>query len=224
MVRADLRGKVTRIEDLKGRVLGIHSNSLSTRTTSHQLAELLIRSRGLKPDDVRYVAAGQSWETQSAAFISKSVDASMCDEPFGTRLAEENLAFPLFGTGNPEDARQLPGAGFLRATLFGRRDRVDAQPALAERMVKVVLRALAWIAARGPEQIADTLGMTGLDRKSFVDAYRKYPRQYSRDGRFSRAQLQDTEVFFRATTPDNPAAAALSLSSMIVDRWAASKP
>ena len=103
------------------------------------------------PEDVRFVAAGQSWDTQSAAFISRAVDASMCDEPFGTRLAEERLAFQLFSTGKPADAQRTPGAGFLRATLIARPELVAQRSGAAEHMVRVVQRSLAEIAkhARG---------------------------------------------------------------------------
>jgi ABC-type nitrate/sulfonate/bicarbonate transport system substrate-binding protein len=224
MVRADLRGRVRRIEDLKGRVIGIHSNSLATKTTSHQVADLVLRGHGLSPADVSYIAAGQNWESQSSAFIGKAVDASMCDEPFGTRLASEKLAFQLFSTGDPANAKKTPGAGFLRAALIARRDRVDANPVPAERMVKVVKRALEWMDGHKPEEIADVLAMTSVERRSFIDVSRKYPRQYSRDARFSKAQLRDTEIFFRASDPDNPEARRYAIDAMIVDQWAGTKP
>ena len=224
MVRADLAGSIKSVADLKGRVIGIHSNSLSTKTTSHLLADLVLRTHNVAPDSVRYIAAGQSWETQSAAFISKTVDASMCDEPFGTRLAEERLAFQLFSTGNPADARTTPGAGFLRATLIARADLVSARAGLAERMVKVVQRALAELARRTPEQIADVLELPAAERKAFVAVFRKYPRQYSTDGKFSTAQLRDTEAFFRASTAGDAAAQRFAVDSMLVDRWAGRKP
>lgn len=224
MVRNDLRDKIKRVADLKGRVIGIHSNSLATKTTSHQVMDLLLRTHGMSPTDVSYVAVGQSWETQSSAFIGMTVDASMCDEPFGTRLAEEKLAFQMYSTGNPADAASTPGAGFLRAALIARRDSVAADPSLAERMVRVVRRSLVWMAARRPEEIADALEMAGAERVSFLLVYRKYPRQYSMDGKFSRAQLRDTEIFFRAIDPDNPAARRFAIDSMIVDRWAGGKP
>ena len=224
MVRADLAGSIKSVADLKGRVIGIHSNSLSTKTTSHLLADLVLRTYNVAPDSVRYIAAGQSWETQSAAFISKTVDASMCDEPFGTRLAEERLASQLFSTGNPADARTTPGAGFLRATLIARSDLVTARAGLAERMVKVVQRALAELARRTPDQIADVLELAGAERKAFVTVFRKYPRQYSADGKFSAAQLRDTEIFFRASTAGDAAAQRFAVDAMLVDRWAGRKP
>jgi NitT/TauT family transport system substrate-binding protein len=224
MVRADLRNTIRRIEDLKGRTIGIHSNSLATKTTSHLLLDLVLRSRGIAAAEVNFIAAGQNWETQSSAFISRTVDASMCDEPFGTRLAAEKLAFELYSTGNADDAAKTPGAGFLRAALIARRDRVEARTDVAERMVRVVRRSLGWIAEQGPVKVADALALRDAERQSFLDVCRKYPRQYSREGAFSSAQLRETQVFFRAIDPANVAAQRYEIDSMIVDRWSGRKP
>ena len=223
MVRADLREKIRRVSDLKGRVIGIFSNTMVTKTTSHLIADLLLRTNGLSPADVNYVATGESWETQSSAFIARTVDASMCDEPFGTRLANEKLAFALYSTGNPADARATPGAGFLRAALMARRDVALANPGLSERTVAVIRRSLAWMAGHTPEETADQLGLAGTERDAFMQVARKYPRQYSTDGRFSRAQLRETETFTRATDPDNAALRAYSIDNMILSQWAGTK-
>jgi NitT/TauT family transport system substrate-binding protein len=225
MVRNSLRGTVRRVTDLKGRTIGNHSSALSTKTTGDQITELVLSSRGIAVDSVRMNSAGQNWETQSAALVSGSVDAIMTDEPFATRMASEKIAFPIYSTGNPADAKRTPGAGFLRAALIGRRDRVDANPAAAERMVKVIRRTLEWMATHTPEQMADALELkAGEERASFLTVARKYPRQYSRDAKFSAAQLRDTEVFFRASTAEDAAAQKFAVDSMIIDRWAGRKP
>jgi NitT/TauT family transport system substrate-binding protein len=225
MVRIGLRGAVKRVADLKGRVIGVHSNSLTVKTTSDLAAELVLSSHGVALESVRFTSVGQNWETESSALVSSSVDAIMTDEPFATRMASEKIAFQLYSTGNPADARRTPGAGFLRATLIGRTDRIDADPATAERMVKVIRRVLGWMATHTPEQMANALELkTGEERASFLTVARKYPRQYSRDAKFSAAQLRDTEVFFRASTSDDATAQKFAVDGMIFDRWAGRKP
>ena len=108
--------------------------------------------------------------------------------------------------------------------LHGLRDRVEANPAGAERMVRVLQKALRWMATHTPEQIVDQLALTGETRTAMLTVLRKNSRQYSRDGRFSAAQLSETETFFRASNPDNPAAQRLAIDSMVLDRWAGRKP
>ena len=224
VVRADLRGSVRTVRDLAGRTLGVHSNSLQTRTTSHQLADYLLRRQGVDVARVKFIAAGQSWETQSAALLSRSVDASLCDEPFATRLEAEGLAFKIFSTGNPADAAAHPGTGFLRAVLVALADRVEAAPDRAERAVRLVQQSMRWIAARTPEQMAEALGMQGAEREALIAVARAYPRQYSADGRFSTRQLVETEAFFRASNPDLPDQAGVRIADMVLDRWAGRRP
>jgi NitT/TauT family transport system substrate-binding protein len=224
VVRQDLRSRVKRIEDLKGLRIGIFSSTLATKTTSHQLAEVVLKGRGIAPSEVSLIAAGQSWDTQSSAFLSRAIDASMCDEPFATRLTAEKLAFPLFATGNPADAKQIPGAGFLRAALYAPRTRVEADPQLAERMVRIVTKTLAWMASQPSERVADALEMADSERSAYLTVAKMYPRQYSTDGKFSTAQLRETEIFFRASNSENPDAQRYPINSMVMTRWSGSKP
>lgn len=219
VVRADLRNRVRKIGDLAGRTLGVHSNSLQVRTTSHQLADYLLQLHGVDLGSIKFLAAGQSWETLSAMLVSRAVDATMCDEPFATRLVNEGLAFRLFSTGNPEDVRTAPGTGFLRAVLVAPRSTVSATPERCERMVRTVQRTLAWMAANSPPAMADVLGMKDAEREAFLTVARLYPRQYSRDGRFPAAQIAETTIFFRASNADLPAAAGVRVADMLVDRW-----
>lgn len=224
MVRSGLKGKVRSPRDLAGLAIGLHANSLKNKTTAHQLMELLLHGEGVGGDKVRFVAQGSDWSSVSSAYRSGAVDAGLTDEPFATRLAAEGLAYPIFNTTERNAQRRLAGAGFLRVALHGLRDRIEAQPLGAERMVRTMQRALRWMATHTPEQIVDQLALAGEARQAMLTVLRKNPRQYSRDGRFSTAQLRDTEVFFRAGNPDNAAALALSIDSMVIDRWAGRKP
>ena len=64
MVRASLKDKVKRIADLKGLVIGVNTSTKNSKTTSQQLAELLLKSGGVTLDQVRIVRAGQNWEEE----------------------------------------------------------------------------------------------------------------------------------------------------------------
>jgi len=224
MVRRGLKGKVRSPRDLAGHSIGIHANSLKNKTTAHQLMELLLHGHGVGSDKVRFVAQGSDWSSVSSAYRSGAIDAGLVDEPFATRLVAENLAYPIFNSTNRDDQRRFAGAGFLRVALHGMRDRIEAQPLGAERMVRTMQQALRWIATHTPEQIVDQLALAGEARESMLTVLRKNPRQYSRDGRFSAVQLRETEIFFRASNPDNAAAQRLAIDSMIIDRWVGRKP
>jgi NitT/TauT family transport system substrate-binding protein len=224
MVRSDLREKVKSISDLKGRVLGVNTSSLTSKTTSQQLMELVLRSAGVSPWQVRIIPAGQSWNEQSSMLLSGMVDAIMGDEPFATRLLSDGKVFFLMNLGDPQTARSIPGGGFLHAVLSTRSDLIQSEPRKAEIMVKILQRTLRWVAAHTPEQIAEKLQITDTEEKKFlIAALKKYPRIYSPDGRFSTKQLNETERFFHQTSGTDPKARSLVLEKMVMDRWAGRK-
>ena len=221
MVRADLQGQIKRIADLKGRVIGVNSSSMSSKTTSQQLVELLLRSDNVALDTVRIIQAGQSWEQQSAILLSGTADAVMGDEPFASRLLSMKKVFFLVNLAEPTTAERIPGAGFLHAALTTRPDVLQENPRKVEKMVSVLRRTLQWITTHTPEQIVAALDIKKREeRESLLKSLRKYHRVYSPDGRLSTKQLHETETFFRAVEHDNPAAQKLTVESMVVDKWA----
>ena len=225
LVRQGLQGKVKTVADLKGHVVGVHSNSLSSKTNSHQLLELILRRSGVTPDDVRVVSVGQRWQSEEAMLSSASADAIMGDEPHASRLIAAKTAFSLMHLGEPGVADTLPGGGFLRGSLVGRSDLIDVEAKKYETMVRIMRRTLHWIASHSPAEIVEQAGITDPEEKRYLlGILKKYPRQYSPDGMFSTRQLRETEVFFRESQANNPAARALSVESMVVDRFAGRKP
>jgi NitT/TauT family transport system substrate-binding protein len=221
VVRRELAASVRTVAALRGRTVGVHSGSLAAKTTSHLLSELVLRSAGVMPDEVRFVAVGQNWETQASAFQAGTVDAIMGDEAFSDRLIDELGAVAILNLSDPAQAAGVPGAGFLRGTLFTREDLASQDPKLVESVVRVFRAALAWVRANAPERVAELIGTApGTERQHLARLLRDNPRMYTPDARFSTRQLRDTEVFFRASTPGNAAAQALAVDSMVQDRWA----
>lgn len=221
-VRAELKEQVRRPRDLAGRRVGVTTSSRAARTTSHQVAELVLKGDGVPPDQIRLVAIGQSWEDQSASLKSGTIDAILGFEPFPTRLRDAGLAYFLFNLANPADAARIPGAGFLLAGLVTRAEVLRQSPRRVERLVAVVRRTLRWMAAHTPEEIVAALEIADEEaRAALLKALRQYPRLYSPDGRFSARQIRETDVFFRAV---GQAERPLVFGAMIDARWAGQKP
>jgi NitT/TauT family transport system substrate-binding protein len=221
MVRIGLKGQVKRVADLRGKVIGVNTSTTNSKTTSQQLAELLLKSDGVDLDMVRIVPAGQSWVEQSSLMISGTADAVMGDEPFASRLAADRKVFFLANLADPATTRKIPGANFLHATLTTRGDMIRDAPQKVDKMVRMMVKSLTWIAKHTPEEVVEKLKITDPDeRSSLLLALRKYPRAYSRDGRFSTSQLKETEVFFHKTIEGNAKAQSLQVESIINDTWA----
>lgn len=221
MVRSGLQDKVRRIADLKGKVIGVNTGTKTSKTTSQQLGELLLKSAGVPVDAVRIVPAGQSWVEQSSLMITGAADAVVGDEPFASRLQEDGKVFFLAHLAQPGTVKGIQGVNFLHAALETRPDVIASDPAKVAKMVRMVKKSLAWIASHTPEQVVDVLGVKDAEeRSSLILALRNYPKAFSRDGKFSTAQLRETDVFFQSSLENGAPGQGLSIESMLVDRWA----
>lgn len=225
VVRQDLHNQVRGIRDLKGLTIGTHSDSLLAKTTGDVMTRLVLEKSGVPVDQVRVTSAGQNWELQSAALLSRSVDALMTDEPLASRLISEKLAYPIYSTANPSDARSTPGAGFLRGTLIGRRDKVEADPDTTDRVIRMIRAVLLRMHASRAEDIAGWMDLPeGPSRNAFIAVWEKYPAQYSVDGKFSSHQLRETEIFLRSSESDNKDLQNRHLDDIVDDHWVGRKP
>ncbi len=222
LVRSGLKGQVKQVRDLAGRVIGVNTSSLSSKTTSQQLAELLVKNAGLSVHQVRMIAAGQTWDEQSAVILTGTADAILGDEPFASRLRDGGHAFFLVNLANPADSAKIPGAGFLHAAVETRSDVISQSPQRVEKMVATIRRTLHWMASHTPEQIVAKLDVEdGEMRRSLLQSLRQYPRLYSRDAKFSAHQSRETDLFFAATEGSGK---KVTLGAMTDDRWAGTKP
>jgi NitT/TauT family transport system substrate-binding protein len=220
MVRSSLKHEIRKIADLKGRVIGVNTSTNNSKTTSQQLAELLLKSGGVTLDQVRIVPAGQNWESQSSLMLSGAADAIMGDEPFATRLLAMNKVYILANLAEPETVRRIPGSYFLHAALETRKDVIEQAPNKVEKMTRMLRNTLQWIASHTPEEMVQKLELTDTDeRAALLQALNKNHHAYSKDGSFSTHQLEETEKFFHSASEGNSTARALQLEDMVDDRW-----
>lgn len=221
--RSHLKGIVKRPRDLAGRIVGVTSSTLAAKTTSHQVAELLLRGDGMEPSQMRLTAIGQNWEEVQAAVRGGFVDAFVLFEPFPSRLIDAGLVYPILSLGDAEGGAGIPGAGFLLAGLVTRREVIERFPDKVGKVVAMLRRTLAWIAAHSTDEIVAALKIDDDDKQAALrKALRRYPRLYSPDARFSARQIAETERFFSATQEGG--AAPVNLDRMVESRWAGVKP
>lgn len=224
LVRQGLKNEVKNIRDLKGRTIGLHSNSTANKSTSQQVLELMFRRGGVPQGSYRVIGIGRRWESESLMLKSGAVDAVIGDEPHATHMVTNKIAFPLVHLGDPAMARQYAGAGFLRGALIGRTDKLEKDTAKAETMIRIIKRTLAWIATHTPQEFASALEINDPDeREKLIAVLKKYPRQYSKDGAFSNKQLRETEIFFIDSQAGNAEAEHFRIDTMIDSRWAGTK-
>lgn len=221
LVRADLKSKVRRVADLRGRVIGTTISTTKSKSTSQQTVEFVLRRAGVRPDQINFVPAGQSLEDELAALESGAVDAVMAFEPFASRIVEAGKAHVLLDLYDLKACRQAMGGLFLHSQLATRADVVRTAPDKVARMVRVLNRTLTWIAGHSAEDIVASLAPPDPEsRAALLKTLRHHKAIFSPDGVFSREQIRVAERFFRENNAADPAAAAFSFDSLVEPRWA----
>jgi NitT/TauT family transport system substrate-binding protein len=222
LVRSGLKGKVRKIADLKGRVIGGKGHVPGGRSTSQLFTEYVLGLSGVTPAMANFVSVGQAYDSQHAALASGTVDAIMGDEPFATRLVKEKVAFALADYHDLNDTRKLLGGLFLNGHVATREDFIVSHPAVVEKMVKTLKRTLIWIDRHTAVEMTDALGFKDpAERTALLDVLKVRKNIYSPDGRISEEQVASVDRFFHAMETSD-AARAFSMKSLINARWAGS--
>lgn len=223
MVRTDLRGKIRTLADLRGRSVGVPVDSTNSKTYLQSMSEIVLSSGSVKPDEVRWVGTGQNIDGLIGALAGNVVDAVFCEEPFSSALVRRGIGVRLADLRNEKLAASVPGAGHLRAMIATRPSLVQQDPERVALMVQMVRRSLAWMNEQKPETIVARLRVADdSDRADRIAALKNATSMFPRDTRFSRAQIEATRDFLRASA--DPAADAFDPARLVNDTWAGSRP
>lgn len=224
MVRTDLRTRVRKLADLRGKTIGTHSNSKAGKSTGRQVPEYLLLRVRIPLDQVNFVSAGQSYEEHAAALSGGSVDAVVAEEPAATQLEDAGIAFRLVDLHDPASARTHLGGQFIYTQVCADVRTLAAHPDKARRLVQALRATLAWIRSHSTEDMARQLMPQDAARQALLARALAHVKPvYSANGRFSVEQLHTTQDFFRTVSADKPGALQLELSSLVDDRWVAPK-
>lgn len=221
LVGSSLKGKIKKIADLKGHVIGVKGHTKSGRSTTQMFTEYILTKNGVAVDSVNFVPSGQSYDDQFSALSSGAVDAIMADEPFASRMVQSGDAFFLADFHDTKVVKGLLGGLFLNAQMATREDMISNHSEQVEKMVKILKRTLVWINQHSPQQIANAFNFTNsAEQEALIATLTKYKTMYSPDGVFSTAQIHTTEQFFHEVSKNSPAASALQFNSFIDSKWA----
>jgi NitT/TauT family transport system substrate-binding protein len=183
------------------------------------MAEIVLQAHGVGSQQVRWLPTGQNWESASGAFISQAADALFCEQPFPNRLLREGLGVTLLDLSDKRTHAGLAGVNALRSVVATARmllGQPDGQRK-ADLMVRMMQRTLVWLRAATPQAVAKQANMRSRQEQlDITDLLTKTPLIYSADARFNMRQVQDTDVFLRATQSDTVLGPA---TNHIDSRW-----
>jgi NitT/TauT family transport system substrate-binding protein len=220
LLRADLKGQVRTIAQLKGRRIGTPVGTSTQRTMGQTIAEHLLIRAGLKPGEVQFIPAGLNRESQNAALSSATVDAIMADEPFASELVAQGVAVILADMYPPKQSSKLLGGSIVRAALATREQVFAQHPDTVKRTMRMFDRALQWIARHTAQETAEKLasqpGFIDQQRKALIDILQRSQGMYPNHISWDSQAVAATEHFFHINAT-NPAEARLSFADFIRD-------
>ena len=141
---------VKTLAQLRGKVAGVSSAGSPSQFYLNQL----LRSAGVAPEEVSIAGIGQG-ATAAAAVERGQVDAAVL---FGSSITVLAARRPdlivLADTRTPEGLRTVFGVDdYPASSLLARGEWLRANPDVARRMSRAVLRSLKWIGEHSPEEI-----------------------------------------------------------------------
>lgn len=212
VVHRSLRGQVRTLADIKGRTLGVSVGLTGARTYRQTVAERLLLSHGVRPDQVRWGGTAQN-------IAGQVVDVVFCEEPFPGALVRRNLGYVLADLRDAKLAALVPGVRHLRTCIATTDTLLRQDPASAQRMVEMLRRTLAWMHKNTPEAIINRLDIAdAAERRDRVATLVRSPPMFPPGVHFSRAQRQ----FLRAG--GDTAVAEFDMKTVVYDAWAGSRP
>jgi NitT/TauT family transport system substrate-binding protein len=197
LVNKTLKKKVKKISDLRGLKIGVNASSITSKTTSQQILDVLLKQNGINQTDVKIVPVSQKWDSQNYLLKFGFIDAILCDEPSASRHLEEDKLFSLFDISNPKDEQLIKGANFLHSTLITRSDLIKDHPEVVNIMVSMLKKSLEYITTHNNDEIAQVLS-NDKDvqfKKILTSILNKHKNLYSKDGNFIDQSLAETKIF-----------------------------
>ena len=220
MVRQDLRKRIRKIADLRGRSIGTHSGSKQGKSTARQIAEYLLMRNGVDSDEVNFLNAGQNLADYGAAVRSRVVDAIVVNEPAATLLEKHRLAWRLADLHDPLVAKQQVGGRFLYTQLATSEETLRSQPEKVRLLTEALRVTLRWMAAHSAGEIMARLHWPDKEENQAMEKFLAAHKDiYSPDGSFSEEAMRNSEAFFHAVSGDEPAAVRLRYAEFIDSRW-----
>ncbi|MGA3186816.1 MAG: ABC transporter substrate-binding protein [Bryobacteraceae bacterium] len=175
---------VARIEDLKGKTVGVSAPGSST----HMFLNYLLVTHGMKPEEVSNVSIGMSG-TAVGAVTHNKVDAAIMTDP---ALAIVRKQMPglhiLADTRTGDGVRSVFGVeNYLSAVLYSKTEWVEKNRDTARLLAGAITRTLAWMRSHTPEEIREKMpeAFRTEDTETDLEVLRTAQGMLSVDGKFT---------------------------------------
>ncbi len=176
--------EVARIEDLKGKTVGVSAPGSST----HMFLNYLLVTHGMKAEDVSNASIGMS-ATAVGAVTHNKVDAAIMTDP---ALAIVRKQMPglhiLADTRTAEGVRAVFGVdSYPSAVLYSKTEWVEKNRETVKLLAGAMTKTLSWMRSHTPEEIREKMpaSFRTEDAATDVEVLRTAQAMLSVDGKFT---------------------------------------
>jgi NitT/TauT family transport system substrate-binding protein len=178
-VRKEKAGEIKSAADFKGLKIGVTAPGSSTALT----AQYAMVKAGLKPSDAAIIGVG-SGASAVAAMQKGEIDLISHLDPVIAKLESDGNIVVLIDTRTEAGTRALFGGSNPAATLYAKKDFIDANPVTTQRLVNAFMKSLKWLQAAKPDDVAEAVPAEYHlgDKPLYIKAVQNSLESYSRTG------------------------------------------
>ena len=213
--KKDLAGEIKSAADFKGKKIGVTAPGSSTALT----VQYAMVKAGLKPTDAAFIGVGGG-ASAVAAMKRGEIDVISHLDPVIAKLEADGDIQVVIDTRTEEGTRALFGGSNPAATLYMKKDFMDANPVTTQRLVNAFVKSLRWLQTAKPEDVADLvppeyhLG----DKPLYLKAVANSIPTYSRDGIITKEGMQSVLDMLQTLDPEMKEA-KVDLATTFDDRF-----
>lgn len=198
LVSTTSRDRVARVEDLRGKRVGIPGPG----TTGHLLLTALLRQARLEPVQLEIQSLGGA--ALASRLASGELAAAVVEEPWTTRALATGAVAVLLDFRRAEEAVRLLGGPYhevVSVVPAAEKEAARLEPALVA-FARAMIRVQVWLAATPAGEIADRLPAELVGHRArFVARVAALQDAYAPDGEATEAGLAATLRILRGGSP-----------------------
>jgi NitT/TauT family transport system substrate-binding protein len=193
--------KISRIEDLKGKIVGVSAAGSSTQ----MFLAYLLTTHGLKPEDASVASIGMS-ATAVAAVEHGKVDAAIMTDPALAIVSKQIPGMQILAdTRTAEGTRAVFRVdSYPSAVLYSTPAWLDAHREQASHLAHAMTRTLEWMRTQTPQAIRDRMpaAFRTSDAPTDIESIRNLQAMLSADGTLTLESAAAVQKVLATSLPE----------------------
>ncbi len=167
------------LADLRGKKIGVTAPGSS----SHAIANFVLDTAGIKPNEVSFIGVGAS-SAAVAAIRSGQIDAFTNLDPVIAQLQKDNFLKIVADTRNVPESDKLFGGPMVAGCLYAPVRYIEKNPEIVQGLTNAVVRANRWLAKATPEELTATVPESYFmgNKDIYIEGFLKNRPALSPDG------------------------------------------